>query len=268
MYELSTMTVEMDGHIAWVSFNRPEKRNAMTLEFFLEMIDLFPRLDYDPQVRVVVIKGEGKSFTAGIDLTSLASLIQSDDAGAREELRHTIVRGQESATVLERCRKPVIAAVHGACVGGGVDVICACDIRLASRDAYFSVRETRLAVVADVGTLQRLPYVVGHSWARELALTGRDVSADEARAMNLVTHLTDDRESLYTKAREIALEIAANSPLAVMGVKDTMLFSRENGVKAGLEYVAQKNAAVLKSEDLMEAMTAFMEKRPPEFKGR
>jgi enoyl-CoA hydratase len=165
-------------------------------------------------------------------------------------------------------RKPVIVAIHGFCIGGGVDLSCACDIRLASRDAIFSIRETRMAMVADLGTLQRMPSIVGESWFRELALTGRDFSAEEALKMNFITRLCEDQSSLYREAGKLAVEIAACSPLAVQGVNDVMRFDRENGVRAGLEYVAQKNAAILISEDLMEADNAYMEKRRPQIKGK
>ena len=260
--------VEKDANMAWVILDRPEKRNAMDIDFFMQMVDVFTELDEDPEVRVAIIKAEGKSFTAGIDLMSLASLVESTGADAREFLRHAIIKGQQSTTVLDKCRKPVIAAVHGHCIGGGIDLLCACDIRLASKDAVFSVRETRLGVVADLGTLQRLPDVVGDAWARELCLTGRDFTADDALRIGLITHLVDTRQALYDAAGGIAREIAENPPLAVMGVKDTMRFTRENGVQAGLEYVAQKNATQLICEDAMEAISAFMEKRKPVFKGK
>ncbi len=268
MSETGLFRVDMDGHVAWLVLNRPEKRNAMGLEFFLELAEHFRRFDEDPEVRAVVVKGEGKSFTAGLDLSALAALVQAQGADAREKLRQFILQGQASMTAVEKCRKPVIAAVHGHCIGGGVDLLCACDLRLASRDAVFSVRETRLALVADLGTLQRLPYIVGDSAFRDLVFTGRDFSAEEAKEMSFLTRLCEDRDALYAEAGDLARQIAAHSPLAIQGVKDTLRFSREYGPQAGLEYVAQKNAAILISEDLMEAVQAFMQKRQPEFKGK
>jgi len=268
MSDYSRFKVEKQGFIRWLVFNRPDKRNAMDDAFFLELIQAFAELDQDPEVRVVGIRGEGKGFSAGIDLGALSGLVQSTSVDAREQLRYFILQGQAGITAVETCRKPVIVAIHGFCIGGGVDLSCACDIRLASRDAVFSVRETRMAMVADLGTLQRMPYLVGESWFRELALTGRDFSAEEALGMNFITRLCADQSSLYEEAGKLAAQIAACSPLAVQGVKDVMRFDRENGVKAGLEYVAQKNAAILISEDLMEAVNAFMEKRQPQFKGK
>ena len=268
MAEGDFLKVERDGHLAWLTLNRPEKRNAMNLEILSGLMEIFESFDRDPEVRVVVIKGEGRSFCAGLELTALAGLVEQSTADYRETLRREIVHFQDSMNVLEKCRKPVIAAVHGACVGGGLDLVCACDIRVAASDALFSVRETRLALVADLGTLQRLPYIVGEPWARELALTGRDFSAGEAREIGLITHLLPDQESLYAKAGELAHNIASCSPLAVQGVKDVMGFNRDYGVRAGLKYVAQKNAAILICDDALEAITAHIEKRKPVFKGR
>jgi len=249
--------------------NRPEKRNTFTLEMFEALIDLFPRLDDDPDVRVVVIKAEGKSFTAGLDLMEAGGMFDpAPGADTREKNRKMILQMQESNNVVERCRKPVIAAIHSHCIGAGIDLASACDIRLAARDAVFSIRETRIAITADLGTLQRLPHIIGHGWFRELALTGRDFSAEDALRMGFITHLCETREDLYKKAADIAQEIADNPPLAVQGTKDVILYSRENGVPAGLQYVAQKNAALLPCDDLMEAFQSFMEKRKPVFKGK
>lgn len=262
------LTVEKNGPIAWVSLNRPHKRNALNIKTLEKIIAVFGDLDRDDDVRVVVLKGEGSCFCAGVELADLAGLIEKTSADHREKLRRFIVYAQNSATMIETCHKPVIAAIHKYCIGGGLDLTCACDIRLATSDALFSIRETRLALVADLGTLQRISRIIGESWARELALTGRDFSGQTALEIGFITHLCDSVKTLYQKAAEIAEEIAANSPLAVQGVKDTLLFSNAYGVSAGLRYVAQKNAAILISEDGVEALSAAMEKRKPEFKGR
>jgi len=266
--EKSPFRVDKDGHVTWLILDRPEKRNTMNAAFFEELIRLFQEFDQDPEVRVVIIRAEGKSFTAGLDLVEMGSLLQGKGADDRERLRTSIIRFQESMNVIERCRKPVIAAIHSHCIGGGVDLASACDIRIASRDAVFSIRETRIAIVADVGTLQRLPYIIGHGWFRELALTGRDFTGEEALTMGFVTRLCEHRKALLEEAANLGSEMAALPPLAVQGAKDVILYSRDNGVYPGLRYVAQKNAAILPSEDLVEAFQAFMEKRPPEFKGK
>ena len=178
------------------------------------------------------------------------------------------MRLQEPMSVIDRCRKPVIAAIHSHCIGGGVDMACACDIRVASQDAVFSIRETKLAMVADLGTLQRIAAIIGQGWTRELALTGRDFNAAQALEIGFLTHVYPDRETLLEEGMKMATEIAGLSPVTVQGVKETLNFSRDFGPSAGLEFVAQKNAAVLPSEDLMEAFKAFMEKRKPVFTGR
>ncbi|MBT8330778.1 MAG: crotonase/enoyl-CoA hydratase family protein [Deltaproteobacteria bacterium] len=268
MTEISNFKVEIDGHIAWLILNRPKKRNTMGLAFFKEIEDLFEDFDSDPNVRVVIIKAEGKSFSAGTDLEEAATLLGQGSADGRERMRKDIAALQRAFTKIERCRKPVIAAVHRHCIGGGVDMICACDIRLATTDAVFSIRETRMGIIADVGTLQRLPHIIGQGWFRELALTGRDFTAREAHQIGLVTRICDDRPALYEAAKGLADQIAACPPLTVQGTKEVINYSRDRGIDAGLQYVAQKNAAALPSEDLMEAVAAFMEKRKPIFKGK
>jgi len=269
MSEKDLFKVEQDGYIAWLTLNRPDHRNIMGLAFFKELTKHFERFDEDPSVRAVVIKAEGKSFTAGLDLLEFGSLLGGGiGADTREQLRKTILQCQESMNAIEKCRKPVIAAVHSHCIGSGVDLLCACDIRMATKDAIFSIRETRMGLIADLGTLQRLPHIIGHGWFRELALTGRDFTSQEALQMGFITRIGEDRQGLYEEAKEIASQIAACPPLAVQGAKEVILYSRDHGVNAGLHYVAQKNAAALPSEDVTEAMSAFMEKRTPVFKGK
>ena len=263
----SPFKIDREGSVAWLTLHRPEKRNTMNEAFFKALEEHLHAFDGDPDIRVVVIKGEGTSFTAGLDLVDMAPLFQGEGAAFRENLRGHIQRFQNSISALERCRKPVIAAIHSHCIGGGVDLACACDIRLATRDAVFSIRETRIAIIADLGTLQRLPRIIGEGWFRELALTGRDFSAEEALRMGFITRLCEDRETLYKEARKLAGELAALPPLTVQGVKDVILYNRDHGVYPGLVYVAQKNAAQMPSEDLMEAFQAFMQKRQPRFKG-
>ncbi len=268
MTETSRFKVEKDNPIAWLTLNRPEKRNAMGLAFFEEIGTWFDDFDRDPAIHVVVIKAEGKSFSAGTDLEDAAALLGQGSADGRDRMRKEIGELQQSFTKIEQCRKPVIAAVHSHCVGAGVDLICACDMRLATKDAIFSIRETRMGIIADVGTLQRLPYIIGQGWLRELALTGRDFTAQEALQMGLVTRVCDDRPALYQAAKNLADQIAACPPLTVQGTKEVINYSRDNGIQAGLQYVAVKNSAALPSEDLFEAVAAFMEKRVPIFKGK
>jgi len=264
----SSFKVEKTGHVAWLILNRPKQRNTMTIEFFQEIRRLFKAFDEDGDVRVVVIRAEGKSFTAGLDLVAAQSLLGDGSAVYREELRRKIIDLQASMTAIENCRKPVIAAIHGHCIGGGVDLTSACDIRLASKDAVFSIRETRIGIIADIGTLQRVPYIIGQGWFRELALTGRDWTAEESLRMGYITRLCENPQTLFEEARTLAEEIANLPPLAIQGIKEVVNYSRDHGIQQGLEYVAQRNAALVPNDDMMEAVMAFLEKRAPKFHGR
>jgi enoyl-CoA hydratase len=268
MEEKPFLKVEKTGRVAWLILNRPEQRNTMTMEFFEGIARIFGEFDADPDVRAVVIRAEGKSFTAGLDLVAAQALLGDGSAIYRDWLRRKILDLQASITAVEKCRKPVIAAIHGCCIGGGVDLTSACDIRLASKDAVFSIRETRIGIIADIGTLQRVPHIIGQGWFRELAFTGRDFTANEALQMGYITRLCEDKESLFEEARKLAEEIAGLPPIAVQGVKEVANYSRDHGLQQGLDFVAQRNAAVVPNEDMMEAVAAFLEKRPPQFKGR
>jgi len=260
--------IETEGHLAWLILDRAEKRNAMTWGFFADLGRHLAAFDADPMVRVVVVKAEGKMFTAGLDLAAAGSLLGDGSAVWREGFHRQIGELQAGISAIEKCRKPVIAAVHGHCLGGGVDLLCACDIRLASVDALFSIRETRLGIVADLGTLQRLPHLIGQGRTAELALTGRDFTAAEAFAMGFITRLCPGPEALFEEAKRLAGEIAALPPLTVQGVKEALRQGRDQGVQAGLAYVARMNAALIPSDDMIEAIAAFLEKRQPTFKGR
>ncbi len=258
--------------------DRAGSRNAMGRAFFDQLPVLVRGLSEDPLVRVVILAARGPHFTVGLDLKEMGELLAGAPAAGTNTpspspaaraaaTRAHIVRMQAAITAVAECPKPVIAAVHGYCIGGGMDLVTACDIRLASADAIFSVRETRIAIVADLGTLQRLPKIVGAGHAAELALTGKDVDARRAGEIGLVNHVLADRDALSDAARAMAREIAALSPLAVQGTKAVMAASEGRTVAQGLEYVATWNAAMLGSEDLEEAVRAFVEKRPPRFTG-
>ncbi len=229
-----------------------------------------------PEVRVIVLAGRGKAFCAGIDLMDhaggLAGGSLSGGGGSavarRRQLYDDIRAYQQTCSCLALTNKPVIAAVHGACIGAGMDLITACDIRLATADATFSVRETRIAMVADVGSLQRLPRIIGDGHAREWIFTGADYDARRAREVQLLNDVLPDQAALMARANELAAAIAANSPLAVQGSKQVLGFAARRAVDAELDYVALWNAAFLHSDDLGEAMQAFMARRPPQFRGQ
>lgn len=265
-----TLTVSLDRHVATVRLNRPEKANAMNADMWQEIRQAFRWIDDTPEARVAILEGEGKLFTAGIDLEMMMGVgpaIQNDcEARTRENLRRLILDLQDTLTSLERCRKPVLAAIHGGCIGGGIDLVTCADMRYCSADAYFSIKEIDIGMTADVGTLQRLPRLIGEGMARELAYTGRRFTAAEAREMRLVNQVFDTREALQAGVRELAATIAAKSPLAVRGCKEMITYARDHSVADGLNYVATWNAAMLMSDDLQEAMMANMGKRRPEFR--
>ncbi len=278
MISTPPVTVERLGLVAIVWLDRPDQRNAFGPEFWSLLPDLMEDLGGDPGVRAIVVAASGPAFTVGLDLKAFgpAMVTGSLDPDAapppspvaqRARTRRLIKTMQQTFSSLAGCPKPVIAAVHGYCIGAGVDLITACDIRYAAADAVFSIRETRLAMVADVGTLQRLPRIIDPGSLAELAFTGRDFDAGEAASLGLVTRLLPDREAALAAAIETAEMIAANSPLAVEGTKAVLRAGEGRTVDESLDYVALWNAAFLHSNDLGEAMAAFGERRPPEFKG-
>jgi enoyl-CoA hydratase len=269
----ASLTIEIDAGIATVTLTGPGKGNRMGPDFWREMPLVFERIDRDPDVRCVVLRGKGEHFSVGLDLAAMGgelALVMAEPslAAERAALHDTIVRLQRAITCVAECRKPVIAAIAGWCIGGGVDLATACDVRLASAEAKFSVREVKLAIVADVGSLQRLPHIVGQGVARELALTGDDIHADRALRIGLVNEVYSTQEDLFEAARQMALRIAKNPPLVVQGIKSVMNYGMGRPVADGLAHVALYNSAQLPSLDLREAISAFMEKREPDFKGR
>ncbi|HEX2155337.1 MAG TPA: crotonase/enoyl-CoA hydratase family protein [Acidimicrobiia bacterium] len=263
------VTVEYRDLVGWLWLDRPEKRNALSADMWEDIPAAMSDLAADPGVRAVVVAGRGESFSVGIDLAMLGSLRPAGRSGteSRMSLLHEIQRLQATVSALADCPKPVIAAVHGFCLGAGIDLVTACDIRLAAADAIFSVRETRLALVADVGTLQRLPTLVAPGHVAELVYTGRDIDARRAEKIGLVNEVYPDVASLHDAAQSLAEEVAANSPLAVQGSKSVLRAGRDMSTEQALEHVALWNAAFLHSNDLAEALAAFAEKRQPDFTG-
>jgi enoyl-CoA hydratase len=267
-----SLAVDVDGHVAQVTLLGPGKGNAMGPAFWAELPVAFEALDADPDVRAIVLTGSGKNFSYGLDLAAMGDTLgpmMADGALARPRADfHTRLRGmQQSITAVADCRTPVIASVHGWCIGGGVDLISAVDIRYASADAKFSVREVKLAIVADVGSLARLPLILSEGHLRELALTGKDIDAERAARIGLVNDVYADADAALAAAHATAAEIAANPPLVVQGVKDVLDEQRTAQVAASLRYVAAWNSAFLPSKDLTEGISAMFAKRAPEFKG-
>lgn len=260
--------IEKQGHVATLWLNRPDKRNALGPAFWNELPTAMAELESDAAVRAVVIAGRGKDFTVGLDLKAMGGTLFSSEPQGRFRLLDEIARLQQSIASVAECTKPVIAATHGYCLGGGIDLITACDVRYAARDTVFSIRETKIAIVADVGTLQRLPATIGKGHVAELAYSGDDIDAERAAAIHLVNRVFADGEATIGAARELAERIAVNSPLAVQGTKRVLQFCEGKSAADGLRYVATWNAGFLNSEDLREAMAAFLEKRKPNFTGR
>jgi enoyl-CoA hydratase/carnithine racemase len=265
-----TLTVDLIDGVATVRLNRPAKGNAMNAPMWREIRQAFEWVDQTAEARVAVLQGEGRHFCTGIDLQMMMDLVQQIqspcEGRTHEELRLIILDMQGTLTSLERCRKPVLAAIHGACIGGGVDLICCADMRYASAQAEFCIKEIDIGMVADVGTLQRMPKLIGEGMVRELAYTGRIVSADEAAEMRLVNRVFESREALYAGVQDIAAIIAAKSPLSMRGTKEMISYARDHSVADGLNYVATWNAAMLMSTDLKEAVAAQLQKRRPVFK--
>lgn len=271
---LQTIIVRRHGpHIAEIAFNVPARKNAMSALMFAELYDVFAnRLAEDADLRAVVLTGEGSAFTAGLDLrefapmlglappasassaTAIASaekVVKRDQARDGLRLRNEILRLQRCVSSIEQQPLPVISAIHGPCIGAGVDIITACDVRFAAQNALFSVREVRVGLAADIGTLQRLPRVIGNQSAvRELCLTGRDFTAEEALSLGLISKIFSDKEACRTAALDTASNIAALSPIAVQGTKHNLNYARDHSVDDSLAYQAIMNATALRTHDI------------------
>jgi enoyl-CoA hydratase len=265
--ESERIAVEVSGGVAHVELARPDRMNAMDKEMFAAIGDTFRALGRDGAVRAILLSGRGRHFSAGLDLdyASRQFAPNPDPARAAEaRLRH-IEWLQDCFSALEAARPPVIAAVHGGCIGAGVDLAAACDLRVASADAFFQVAEVDVAITADLGTLQRLGYLIPQGVLRELAYTGRRMGAEEAARYGLVNRIAADRDGALAAGLELARTIAAKSPLAVAGAKKNLNHSRGRPVEAGLRDVALWNAATLVSADLTEAIGARLKKTEPRF---
>ena len=272
MSEYKFYTVEKKPPIAWVYLNRPEKKNAMNPPAWKESIPIFDDLDKDPEIRAIIISGKGSCFTAGIDLMEMAMELpelmdKEQKGGIKWRLIKKIYALQEPMSCSEWCRKPVIAAIHGFCIVAGLYMATACDIRICSEDAEFSLKEAAVSFVADVGVLQRIPQIVGQGIARELAYTAKHFDAKRAREILLVNEVFKDYDALMKGAEDLAMSIAENSPLAVEASKEVLNYGIGKSVDDGLKYVASISTNIIPSNDLFEAITAFSEKRKPKFTG-
>ena len=269
MSDYQFFNFHIENHVAHVAFNRPDKSNALNRKSWEEMKAIFERIDQTPEARVAILKGEGKHFCGGIDLTLLMDMQRfqqiSCEGRKREALRDAIFFLQDCISAIEKCRKPVLAAVHSACLGAGVDVIGACDMRYSTDDAFFSIKEVDLGLVADIGTLQRLPKFMNYGVVAEMAYTGRNVSGQEAEKIGLVNRSFPNQAAMMEAVEGLAKTIAAKSPLVIRGTKEIIKYTRDHSVEESLNYMVAWNASMLFSNDLMEAFQASMEKRAPKF---
>ena len=264
--------LNVSENIANLIFSRPGELNTMSRDFWVELGDVLDEINRNSDIRVVVMSSTGKHFCAGMDLNAFSNGVDNipdnkkpDNARVGEAIYRVAKELQEYISTLEKIRVPVIAAIQGGCIGGAVDLVTACDIRLASNDAFFCIQEVNIGMAADVGTLQRLPRIIPDSKMRELAYTGRRMYADEAKETGLVSDTYDSQDKMLEAASSLAKEIASKSPVAIYGLKAVMNYSRDHSVKDGLEYNALWSGAMLSQKDMTEAMTANMEKREASF---
>ncbi|XP_013788978.1 delta(3,5)-Delta(2,4)-dienoyl-CoA isomerase, mitochondrial-like [Limulus polyphemus] len=276
-YTMSYETLDVTSpheRILHVQMNRPDKLNAMNKVFWREILDCFREISDDTDIRVVILSGAGRMFSAGLDIGDMADLItsqvskKSDVARRAKYLQSLIAIYQESFNALEKCQKPVIAAVHGGCIGGGVDLIAACDIRYCTQDAWFQVKEVDLGFAPDLGTLQRIPKTVGNnSMVREMIYTARKVEAGEAKGMGFVSQVFPNKEVMMSEVDKLAESIASKSPVAVQGCKVALNYSRDHTISEGLKFMQCWNMTMLQSEDVIKGSEAVAKKaeKPPHF---
>ncbi|QQK47398.1 Crotonase, core [Penicillium digitatum] len=272
-FEFFTVHLPPDHqHLAHVEINRPERLNAFIEVMWENMAQIFNKLSSDPRVRAVVLSGAGeKAFTTGLDMKAASELLLSSDAKADPARKAAVLRRyltafQDCITAVERCEKPVIVALHGFSLGLGIDLSTATDVRLCARDTRFGVKEVDIGIAADIGTLSRLPKVVGnYGWVKEVALTAREFDAEEALRVGFVNAVYDNREATIAAAFKLASLIASKSPVAVQGTKEILNFSRDHSVQDGLRYTSVWNSTALQTQDISAALLSGLQKRTPTF---
>jgi enoyl-CoA hydratase len=259
--------LDVEDHVGILTLTRTEAMNALSLAFARQVTEAVRELDAAEEVRVIVLTSGAREFCVGLDLKDFMS---TDLGSAKSKLQFPASQHFlfDSANSFEDCTKPVIAAVHGMCIGGGLDMIAACDIRLCTEEATFSLREAAIGIVADMGVLQRLPHTIGQGFTREMAYTARFFTAQEVERMGLISTVYPDHEAMMEGATKLARQIAANPPLAVQATKEVLNYSRAATVADGMSYAMHKNMVLFDSEDVREALSSFREKRKPDFTGR
>ncbi|MEM6764535.1 MAG: crotonase/enoyl-CoA hydratase family protein [Bacteroidota bacterium] len=262
--------IQKDGGVSHVMINRPNKANSLDTTSWHELKAIFESLKADPETRAIVLSGEGKHFCAGIDVSLLVGMNMegaqhSCDGRRGEWVRETVAHLQVCVNTIEECKKPVMAAIHGGCIGAGLDIAAACDMRYCTESTAFSIKEIDMGLVADLGSIQRLPHILPDGIIRELAYTGRKFLAGEALTHGLVNAVYKDKEEMMDAVMSVAGQIAEKSPLCIRGIKDNILYARDHTVADGLNYIQVWNAAMLLSDDLKKAGEAYMMKQKPEF---
>lgn len=264
----TTLSVSIDNHIAHVQLTRPEQLNSMNPAFWHELPNAVRSIDQHSAARVIVISSLGKHFSAGMDLsvfTEMAKDFRGEPARRGEKFRRSVLELQDSFNALEQVRMPVLVAIQGGAIGGAVDMICACDSRYCTEDAFFTIKETEIGMTADVGTLQRLPHLIPQGLVRELAYTGRNWGAQEALAQGFVNQVFADQDAMLKTVMKIATKIAMHSPMAVAGCKEMINYTRDHTVADSLNYMATWQSGMFQMPDIQEAMTAQQHKRMPEY---
>jgi enoyl-CoA hydratase len=260
--------VEIADKIAHIVLNRPDKFNAMNLAFWRELPEIVHEINEKALARVIVVSSTGKHFTAGMDLSVFSSgrdMTGKETGRVRANLMKTVQRLQQTFSCLDEARTPVLMAVQGGCIGGGVDFASACDMRYATRDAFFCIQEINIGMTADVGTFPRLSYLMPQGLVRELAYTGRRLMADEARSCGFINQLFDDQDAMLKGVFAIARDIAARSPLAIWGSKEMLNYGRDHTVADTLRQIAVWQTGMFQPHDMMESFAAKSARREPEF---
>ena len=265
--------VDIEDGIAHIVLNRPDKRNSMIPAFWRDLPAIVEDIDGNARARAIVVSSTGPHFCAGMDLASFGGGGAAQDEASVRAARIShgasfydgALRMQRSLSCLEECRIPVLAAVQGGCIGGGVDMVSACDMRYATEDAYFTIFEINIGMTADVGTFPRLCKLIPEGIVRELAYTGRRMSAAQAKEVGLVNRVFADQEAMLAGVFDVAREIANKPPLAVYGCKRMINYARDHTTADGLDYIAIWNASFLQGAEMQEAMLANQQKRPGEF---
>ncbi len=269
MRKFKFFEIETEGSVATLYLNKPDSRNAMNLDFWFELPDAIAEINDSTDIRAFVVAARGKSFSIGLDVMefteSYEAYLKPNQADDRKKFYHLIQKMQSGINAVYNSNKPSIAVIQKHCIGGGLDLISACDLRYATEDASFSLREAKVAIVADMGSINRLPFIIGQGNTRELALTGKDIDAKEALRMGLVNHVFKDQETALKEAQDTAQEIANNPSIVVEGVKEVMRFSEGKPLEAGLNYVCVWNSSFLASRDFEKAVQGFKTKKRPSY---